>query len=285
MVTRNVVFSAQPSASRANLAIMKRLAWVQRLQTITQAGLTYTRDPYDRQRYEQLQELTAEIAASLAKPSDEPWLELIRAEKGYATPKVDVRAVVAQNDKLLFMRESHDSLWSLPEAGLTSASPRHKSQSARCRRKPASKSKPANCSRCTTRRATLIRPNFGIATSSSCAASCAGARQARPRNPGHRLFRREQNATVVDTTRDRSSGATHVRTPGKPRAAHRFRLKQAALSLPRLSLPRPANAGVRIRTRLAASDGLGRDAAGEVVRVGAGVTATIAARAGLGKCR
>jgi len=114
MVTRNVVFSAQPSASRANLAIMKRLAWVQRLQTITQAGLTYTRDPYDRQRYEQLQELTAEIAASLAKPSDEPWLELIRAEKGYATPKVDVRAVVAQNDKLLFMRESHDSLWSLP---------------------------------------------------------------------------------------------------------------------------------------------------------------------------
>ena len=93
---------------------MERLAWVRRLQTITQAGLTYSRDPYDRQRYEQLQELAAEIAASLAKPSNEPWLELIRAEKGYATPKVDVRAVVEQNGKLLFMRESHDSLWSLP---------------------------------------------------------------------------------------------------------------------------------------------------------------------------
>jgi len=95
--------------------LMDRLAWVQRLQTITQAGLTYTRDPYDRQRYEQLQELTAEIAASLSPAVPrESWLEIIRAEKGYATPKVDVRAVVEQNGKLLFMRESHDGLWSLP---------------------------------------------------------------------------------------------------------------------------------------------------------------------------
>ena len=93
---------------------MERLAWVQRLQTITQAGLTYARDPYDRQRYEQLQELAAEIAASVAKASPESWLEIIRAEQGYATPKVDVRAVVEQNGKLLFMRESHDGLWSLP---------------------------------------------------------------------------------------------------------------------------------------------------------------------------
>jgi ADP-ribose pyrophosphatase YjhB (NUDIX family) len=93
---------------------MVRLAWLQRLQTITQAGLTYTRDPYDRQRYEQLQELVAEMAASGASATTHAWLEIIRAEKGYATPKVDVRAVVEQDGKLLFMRESHDGLWSLP---------------------------------------------------------------------------------------------------------------------------------------------------------------------------
>jgi ADP-ribose pyrophosphatase YjhB (NUDIX family) len=93
---------------------MQRLAWVQRLQTITQAGLTYARDPYDRQRYEQLQELAAEIAASITPATTAPWLEIIRAEKGYATPKVDVRAVVAREGKLLFMRESQDGLWSLP---------------------------------------------------------------------------------------------------------------------------------------------------------------------------
>ena len=98
---------------------MQRLAWLQRLQTITQAGLTYTRDPYDRERYEQLQELAAEIAASLgpagaSATTSGPWLEILRAEKGYATPKVDVRAVVEQNGRLLFMRESQDRLWSLP---------------------------------------------------------------------------------------------------------------------------------------------------------------------------
>ena len=104
-------------AGRASLPVMQRVAWVQRLQTITQAGLTYAKDPYDRQRYEQLQELAAEIAASVSASSaaaSEPWLEIIRAEKGYATPKVDVRAVVEQNGQLLFMRESHDGLWSLP---------------------------------------------------------------------------------------------------------------------------------------------------------------------------
>jgi len=101
---------------------MKELSWVQRLQTITQAGLTYSRDPYDRQRYEQLQELAAEIAETFTsakctageEAASESWLSIIRAEKGYATPKVDVRAVVEQDGKLLFMREAHDGLWSLP---------------------------------------------------------------------------------------------------------------------------------------------------------------------------
>jgi ADP-ribose pyrophosphatase YjhB (NUDIX family) len=93
---------------------MQRLAWMRRLQTITQAGLTYTRDPYDRERYEQLQELAAEIAASVSQVPEAPCLAIIRAEKGYATPKLDVRAVVEQAGKLLFMRESQDGLWSLP---------------------------------------------------------------------------------------------------------------------------------------------------------------------------
>lgn len=97
------------------------LAWVQRLQSITQAGLTYARDPYDLERYRQLQELAAEIAESTWPAdavtkfgSEGSWLNIIRAEKGYATPKVDVRAVVERQGKLLFMRESHDGLWSLP---------------------------------------------------------------------------------------------------------------------------------------------------------------------------
>lgn len=82
----------------------QRLKWVQRLQTISQAGLTYTRDPYDRERYEQLLALTAEIAAAEDERATPAWFALLAAEKGYATPKVDVRAVVAQEGKLQVRR-------------------------------------------------------------------------------------------------------------------------------------------------------------------------------------
>jgi ADP-ribose pyrophosphatase YjhB (NUDIX family) len=93
---------------------MQRLGWVQRLQTIVQAGLAYTRDPYDRERYQQLQALTAEIAAADDEGTAPSLLTLLAAERGYATPKVDVRAVVAREGKLLFVREAHDGFWSLP---------------------------------------------------------------------------------------------------------------------------------------------------------------------------
>jgi ADP-ribose pyrophosphatase YjhB (NUDIX family) len=93
---------------------MQRLGWVQRLQTIVQAGLTYTRDPYDRERYQQLQALTAEIAAADDEDTAPSLLTLFAAERGYATPKIDVRAVVEREGKLLFMREAHDGFWSLP---------------------------------------------------------------------------------------------------------------------------------------------------------------------------
>ena len=94
--------------------IVRRLEWVQRLQTITQAGLTYSRDPYDRERFEQLQELTAEIAAGEDEEAAPSLLAVLHAEAGYATPKVDVRAVVERAGQLLFVREAHDGAWSLP---------------------------------------------------------------------------------------------------------------------------------------------------------------------------
>ena len=93
---------------------VQRLDWVHRLQTITQAGLTYSRDPYDRERFEQLQALTAEIAAGEDEDAAPSLLALLGAETGYATPKVDVRAVVARDGQLLFVREAHDGAWSLP---------------------------------------------------------------------------------------------------------------------------------------------------------------------------
>lgn len=87
---------------------------VQRLRRIAEAGLAYTESPYDRERYEQLTRLTAEIASTGLDASADRVEEILRAEPGYPTPKVDVRAVVPREGKLLLVREAADGRWALP---------------------------------------------------------------------------------------------------------------------------------------------------------------------------
>lgn len=92
------------------------LAHAQRLQAIAQTGLTYGSDPYDRERYEEVRTISAQLIAEL---SDEPLDKIIRvfaSDSGYPTPKVDVRAVVLSDvGELLMVRESLDGArWTLP---------------------------------------------------------------------------------------------------------------------------------------------------------------------------
>jgi ADP-ribose pyrophosphatase YjhB (NUDIX family) len=95
----------------------------QKIQSIAQAGLTYTENPYDIYRYEQLLQLTAEILHHYTGTTLDKIENLIRSEKGYLTPKVDVRGVVFREDKILMVREKIDGCWSVPggwaDVGLT----------------------------------------------------------------------------------------------------------------------------------------------------------------------
>lgn len=93
----------------------KWLRWVKSLQAIAQTGLTYTQDPFDIERYRAIEEIALEI---LAEQSGAP-LQDVRSffldEVGHATPKIDVRGVVFQNDGILLVREKSDGgLWTLP---------------------------------------------------------------------------------------------------------------------------------------------------------------------------
>ena len=90
------------------------LDWAQRIQAIAQSGLTYAKDVYDIERYEQLRTLAAEMLA--AKLDDDPELIVARFndQTGYATPKVDVRGVVFRDGKLLLVQEQSDMGWTLP---------------------------------------------------------------------------------------------------------------------------------------------------------------------------
>jgi ADP-ribose pyrophosphatase YjhB (NUDIX family) len=90
------------------------LRWAQRLQAIAQTGLTYAQDPYDRERYEELRRIAVEMASSgLGVPEDEVRVAFA-SSLGYPTPKVDVRAVVFREGRLLLVRERLSGRWTFP---------------------------------------------------------------------------------------------------------------------------------------------------------------------------
>jgi hypothetical protein len=94
--------------------VMGLVSWAQKIQAIAQTGLTYASDPYDRERYEQLQALAHEMLAEATGSRPEDIRELFALEKGYPTPKVDVRAVVFRDGALLLVQEKSTGGWTLP---------------------------------------------------------------------------------------------------------------------------------------------------------------------------
>ena len=92
----------------------KWLEWAQKLQAIAQAGLTYTEGPFDRERYQAIQRVAAEILAGHIDTSADRIADLLAQESGYATPKIDVRGVVFRDEAVLLVKERADGLWTLP---------------------------------------------------------------------------------------------------------------------------------------------------------------------------
>ena len=96
------------------MADPKWLEWARRLQAVAQTGLHFTKDPFDRERYEEIRALAAEMTASHSEASEEFIRDLFSRQTGYATPKVSVRGAVFRDDKLLLVRERSDGRWTLP---------------------------------------------------------------------------------------------------------------------------------------------------------------------------
>lgn len=89
------------------------LKWAVELQSLAQAGLTYGRDAYDRERYERIREISAEILSHMSDLPVETVRDLFCGETGYQTPKIDTRAAIFQDGKILLVQEN-DGRWTLP---------------------------------------------------------------------------------------------------------------------------------------------------------------------------
>ena len=90
------------------------LSWAKQLQAIAQAGLTYSENKYDRERFEQIRSLSVEIMNHYTEAGEEKIRNLFCGETGYQTPKVDVRAAIFKDEKILLVKESVDGRWSMP---------------------------------------------------------------------------------------------------------------------------------------------------------------------------
>lgn len=90
------------------------LEWARKVQAIAQTGLAFTKDPYDRERYQQLQALVATILSTELQVPVSQAQAFWEHEEGYATPKVDVRGAVFKEGNVLLVRERTDGKWTLP---------------------------------------------------------------------------------------------------------------------------------------------------------------------------
>jgi ADP-ribose pyrophosphatase YjhB (NUDIX family) len=92
----------------------KWLYWARELQSMSQTGLTFSRNEYENERYKRLAEIAAEMLNEHSELEKDSLIDNFLAHPGYATPKVDVRSVVMKENKILLVQEKSDERWALP---------------------------------------------------------------------------------------------------------------------------------------------------------------------------
>lgn len=88
---------------------------IKRIQALAEIGLEYNQSNYDRERYNEIQEICLEMLEQLTSVPVNQIIPVIQEKNGYKTPKVDVRAVVFNSEgQILLVQEKVDGCWSLP---------------------------------------------------------------------------------------------------------------------------------------------------------------------------
>lgn len=91
------------------------LEFIDQIRAIAQTGLHYTKDEYDRERYDKLLCL---VSAAYSEITDMPIqiiIDRLRKDIGYATCKIGVQgALFDENGRILLEKRSDDGLWGLP---------------------------------------------------------------------------------------------------------------------------------------------------------------------------
>ena len=88
--------------------------YLQRMLAITDTGLTYTKDPFDRERYEDLRQILWSLLQDRTELNQEELTAIFQPSGSYATPLMDVRAWIVQDQKICLVRGQGEDTWALP---------------------------------------------------------------------------------------------------------------------------------------------------------------------------
>ncbi len=92
---------------------IKWLEWAKELQFLAQNGLTYSKDIFDIERFKRIREISAEIISFKSEIPLDKVKNIFCNETGYQTPKLETRAAVFSQGKILLVQEA-DGRWALP---------------------------------------------------------------------------------------------------------------------------------------------------------------------------
>lgn len=88
--------------------------YLQRMLAITDTGLTYTKDPFDRERYEDLRQILWSVLQDQTELDQEELTAILKPTGSYVTPLIDVRAWIVQDQKICLVRGQGEDTWALP---------------------------------------------------------------------------------------------------------------------------------------------------------------------------
>ncbi|VOR66899.1 MutT/nudix family protein [Streptococcus pneumoniae] len=119
--------------------------YLQRMIALTDTGLTFTKDPFDRERYEDLRSLLSEMLNQGSDLDVEEVAEVLKPTSAYATPLMDVRAWIVEDEKICLVRGQGEDSWALPGGFGESAILQLKIFSRKLKKKPVLKPKLKDC--------------------------------------------------------------------------------------------------------------------------------------------
>ncbi len=102
------------NGEQQDLLLPKWLEWAREIQALSQTGLHFAENHYQRERFSRLLEISADIISVHSDLDQAELVEIFSDQIGYATPRIDVRGAVFQKGKLLLVCERADGGWTMP---------------------------------------------------------------------------------------------------------------------------------------------------------------------------